>query len=325
MDDGGPGVRYFVICIVLISLDLLLYIIQCIFSWIREKKIAQNAAEDEIISMVNEGHEQGYIEASEAAMITNIFEFGDKKAQDIMTHRSNIVAIDAKMSLKEAVSFMMEANNSRFPVYEESLDHIRGILHLKDALRDLNENPADGRKAVGRLNHVLREAKFIPETRKIDSLFHTMQITKLQMVIVIDEYGQTSGLIAMEDILEEIVGNIMDEYDEEEGYIQQKGVDKYLVDGMTPLAEIEEKFNIRFHEHDFETLNGFLISKMERIPEEKDHFSICIDGYEFKILVVENKMIRQILMTKLGDEQVMQNEAGTIPQKGLKSEEINQE
>lgn len=301
MDDGGPT-HILLICGILITLDILLYIAGRILDYLREKKLAQNAAEEEIISMVNEGHEQGYIEASEAEMITNIFEFGDKQAQDIMTHRSNIVAIDAQMSLDDAITFMLDENNSRFPVYEENLDHIVGILHLKDALR-IHKGGTLGGQSIGEIDGLLREAKFIPETRKIDALFHTMQSTKLQMVIVIDEYGQTSGLLAMEDILEEIVGNLMDEYDEEEDHIEQKGKNKYIIDGKTPLEELEKRFSISFHETDFETLNGFLISKMERIPDKKDRFDITVDGYNFKVISVENKMIKSVVVTRLPKEE----------------------
>ena len=173
-----------------------------------------DVTEEEIISMVNEGHEQGVIQASEAEMITNIFEFGDKRAEDIMTNRTNIVAIDCEMTFGDAIQFMLNGRNSRYPVYEENIDHIIGILHMKDALR--RQSATDPGMKVRDIPGLLRDARFIPETRKVDSLFKTMQSTKCQMVIVLDEYGQTAGMIAMEDILEEIVGNILDEYDVDE-------------------------------------------------------------------------------------------------------------
>ena len=164
-----------------------------------------DVTEEEIISMVNEGHEQGVLLATEAEMITNIFEFGDKEAHDIMTHRNHVVAVGGNMPLKEAVAFMLDANNSRFPVYEENIDHIIGILHLRDAMR-VHALKEDVNLPVKEIEGLLREAVFIPETKNIDALFQMMQSTKTQMVIVVDEYGQTSGLLAMEDILEEIVG-----------------------------------------------------------------------------------------------------------------------
>lgn len=257
-----------------------------------------DVTEEEIISMVNEGHEQGVIEASEVQMITNIFEYADKETQDIMTHRSNIIGIDGDMSLNEAIHFMLSEKYSRYPVYEENIDKIIGILHLKDALRMQEKNNAENR-AIREIEGLLREAKFIPLTRNIDDLFKSMQSQKLQMVIVVDEYGQTAGLIAMEDILEEIVGNILDEYDEEDAYIEEKGEDEYIIEGKTPLEELEERFNITFDEDDFETLNGFMISKLDRIPRENEEFDVNVDGYNFKIMSVENKMIQSVLVTRL--------------------------
>lgn len=302
MDDGGSGTfTMLIVLIVIVSTDLIITLFDKVYSFLRERKLAQMAAEEEILSMVNESHEQGYIEASEAEMISNIFEFGDKRAQDIMTDRSNITAIDADMKLSDAISFILNEKNSRFPVYKENLDHIVGILHLKDAYRlSRRQNLLD--KPVGEIDGLLRDARFIPETRNVDSLFATMRATKLQMVIVIDEYGQTSGLIALEDILEEIVGNIMDEYDEDTGHIQEKGANKYIIDGMTPLEELEERFHISFGEVPVETINGYLISKMEHIPDEKERFSVVVDGYKFKVIEVKNKMIQRVVMTKLPPE-----------------------
>lgn len=257
-----------------------------------------DVTEQEIINMVNEGHEQGLIQASEAEMISNIFELGEKEAQDIMTHRNNVIGIDGNMLLKDAIAFMLSEKNSRFPVYEETIDHVIGILHLKDAMRFHNEDNSLN-SPIRDIEHLLREPYFVPQTKNIDELFKDMQSKKLQMVIVVDEYGQTDGLVAMEDILEEIVGNIMDEYDVDTDYIEDKGNDEYVIEGKTPLEDLEELFGISFQEEEFETLNGFLISRMDRIPEEDEQFSIDVEGYRFKILSVENKMIQSVLVTKM--------------------------
>lgn len=269
--------------------------------WHHLKKLGGDSSEhvtEEIISMVNEGHEQGVFQAAEAEMITNIFEFGDKEAKDIMTNRKNILAIDRDMLLADAISQMLEAGKSRFPVYHETIDEIVGILHFRDAIV-ADREPGNSERAVGSIEGLLREAMVVPETKNIASLFRTMQRTKTQMVIVVDEYGQTKGILAMEDILEEIVGNIQDEYDEDEQYIEETGnKDEYIIDGITPLEELEERFSISFHEEEFETLNGFMISKMDKIPEENEDFSVDVDGYCFKILSVEHKMIRSVLVTK---------------------------
>lgn len=257
-----------------------------------------DVTEEEIISMVNEGHEQGVIEASEAEMISNIFELADKEAQDIMIHRNNIVAIDGSTVLKDAVRFILDGKNSRYPVYEENIDNIVGILHLKDAMRyhgttQMQDLP------LTQVEGLLREPRFVPQTKNINELFHEMQAEKLQMVIVVDEYGQTDGLIAMEDILEEIVGNIMDEYDDDVEHIEEKGDDEYIVEGKTPLEELEKLLNVSFDDETFETLNGFMIARMDRIPEPNDQFEVDYRGYNFKILSVENKMIQSVLVTKL--------------------------
>ena len=264
----------------------------------KEMDLQKDVTEESIIDMVHEGHEQGVILASEAEMISNIFELGDKEAQNIMTHRNNIVAIGGETTLDDALTIMLEGENSRYPVYEGNLDHIIGILHLKDAAR-FHVDEKNGKVPIREIAGLLREPYFIPQTKNVDALFKEMQSEKLQMVIVMDEYGQTFGLVAMEDILEEIVGNIQDEYDEDKEYIEEKGNDEYVTSGQTPLEEIEGRFGITFETEDFETLNGFLISKLERIPEPDEEFEVDYQGYHFKILKVENKMIHSVLITKL--------------------------
>ena len=271
-----------------------------------------DVTEEEIISMVNEGHEQGVIQASEARMINNIFEYGDKEAQDIMTHRNSIIGVDGNMLLKDVIPFILSENNSRYPVYDENIDHIIGILHLKDAMR-FHRQEGNMELPIKEIEGLLREPHFVPQTKNIDELFKDMQSEKLQMVIVIDEYGQTDGLVAMEDILEEIVGNIMDEYDEDTEYIEEKSENEFIIEGKTPLEELEEKFDISFAEEEFETLNGFLISKLDRIPEEDEQFDVDVQGYNFKILKVENKMIASVLVTKLPE--VVKEEAGEADEK----------
>lgn len=279
---------------------------------------SEDVTEEEIISMVNEGHEQGVLLATEAEMITNIFEFGDKEARDIMTQRKNILAIDGTVTLGEALDYMLSESKSRFPVYEENIDHIIGILHFRDAMRAYR-NADNMSLPVGEIEGLIRETMFVPETKNIDGLFRIMQQTKTQMVIVVDEYGQTGGLLAMEDILEEIVGNIMDEYDEDEAYIEETGnADEYIIDGITPLEDLEERFRISFKEEEFETLNGYLISQMDKIPDEDDEgISVAVDGYEFKILTVENRMIKSVLVTKLPEKKAP-SEAETEQEKGEK-------
>lgn len=258
--------------------------------------------EEDILTMVSEGQEKGTIEADEAEMISNIFALNDKEAGDIMTHRSQIAGLEADMTLKDALDYMLDGTNSRFPVYEENIDHIVGILFLKDAFR-MNRIAANRKMAVKDIPDLLRKPLFVTERKKTDTLFQEMQQKKMQMAIVIDEYGQTAGLVTMEDILEEIVGNILDEYDEEESHIQKRGQDEYIIDGMSELKELEERFGIDFEEDEFDTLNGFLISKMDRIPEENEKFSALVGDYQFQILKVENRRIEKVLVTKKPPEE----------------------
>lgn len=263
-----------------------------------EQKKLGKTDEEAIITQVNESTERGTIEESEAEMINNIFEFGDKVAKDIMTDRSNIVSIDGSMKLDDAIELMLDNANSRFPVYSENIDHVIGIIHIKDAIK-FSRDKNNRRKAVADLEGLLREAKFIPETRNVDELFSAMRASRYQMVIVIDEYGQTSGIVAMRDILEEIVGDIDDEYDKASEFIVAEEENKYVIEGLTKLEDLEEYLDIEFDDENFETINGFLISKMEHIPDKKEKFEYDYEGYQFKVLSVENKMIKQILVTKI--------------------------
>ena len=259
---------------------------------------AADVTEEEIISMINVGHEQGVLLASEAEMITNIFEYSEKEAKDVMVNRNNMIALDCNVTLQEAAAFILEEHNSRFPVYNDTIDHIVGILHLKDVMRmQMNEKMLS--KPIGKVKGLLREPLFITETRKIDDLLKTMQKEKIQMAIVVDEYGQTAGLLALEDILEEIVGKIQDEYDEEESYIKENGQNEYIIDGMMPLDELEEQLGVSLEEENFDTVNGFVISRLEHIPEEGEEFEFLHQGYRFKILEVKSRMIQSVLAVKV--------------------------
>lgn len=257
----------------------------------------EDVTEEEIKSMVNEGHEQGVLEANEAEMINNIFELGDKDAGDIMTHRKNIVMLSDEMTVLEALDFMLEGTNSRYPVYHEDADDIIGIAHIKDLML-LSRNIDVHKQKLGEVAEVLREAEFIPETRNIDVLFQSMQSKKNHMVIVVDEYGQTSGLVTMEDVLEEIVGNILDEYDEEEEQIRLNDDGSYEVDGSIVLEDLCEDLGIELEMEDVETLNGYLINKLDLIPEDGKQYKVIDEGYTFYIKNVENKTIQSVHVSK---------------------------
>lgn len=260
----------------------------------------ENVTEEDIISVINEGHVQGVLLASEAEMISNIVEFGDKEAKDIMTHRTAMVCVDGEMLLCDAAEYILGLNNSRFPVYIENIDNIIGIVNFRDIMSEAQREVNDMKK-ISDIPGLVRKASFVPETKKINVLFKTMQSEKIHMAIVVDEYGQTSGIVAMEDILEEIVGNILDEYDEEDVNIVRREDGAYVVKGSTSLEEIEEKLHIKFDE-DCETINGYLVSKFERILENDERPEIVIDNVKYKVLSVKNRMISVVLIT-LSDEE----------------------
>lgn len=252
-----------------------------------------DVTEEEIISMVNEGQEQGLLESTEAEMIHNIFEFTDTEVQDVMTHRKNMITISGDLTVNQALDFMLETVNSRFPVYGEDMDNILGVIHIKDCMM-LTKEKGNGRKKLSQIEGLIREVDFIPETRNISDLFRQMQLKKQHMVIVVDEYGQTSGLVTLEDILEEIVGNIFDEYDEEDTSVQLRQDGSYVFEGITPLEEVEELLGANLPIDDFETLNGYLISLIDRIPEDDEVIEIREQDYIFKVLSVDNKMIQSV-------------------------------
>ena len=261
-----------------------------------------NVTEEEIMTMVNEGHEQGVILASEAEMITNIFEFGEKEAQDIMTHRKNIIAIDGNNTIDETFSIIIYESNSRFPVYDRDIDNIVGVLHFRDLMKIYADCSKREKSLIELKEELLYDAHFIPETRNINALFKAMQSKKIHMAIVIDEYGQTSGIVTMEDILEEIVGNIMDEHDEEEHFITHEADGSYIMDGSTMLDDIEDILDIEFEDKDYDTLNGFMIFYLGKIPEEGESFEIEYCGYVFKIINVESKMIKKVNVKKIEND-----------------------
>lgn len=296
------------ICFGLYGLIWLTFYLFSPFGWLIEKvmkytlkifsiplnELQENEIDEEIISMVNEGHEQGVFDAGKAEMISNIIELDDLEANDIMTHKKRIIAVNAVMSLEEAVKFMLSENYSRYPLYEGNLDNIIGILHLKDILfAYIFDDKKRG------LKDIAREPYFVPDTQSVNLLFHEMQSNNIHMAIVIDEYGQTAGLVAMEDFLEEIVGNIQDEYDKEEKMILSVDEDSCVVKGSISLEDLEEELDIIIEHEDFDTLNGLLISILDRIPADGERATLEYGGYQFDILETMNKMIGLVRISKL--------------------------
>ena len=221
--------------------------------------------EEEIKMMVNQGEEKGSIEENEKELINNVFEFNDIIASEIMTYRTDIYAIEMNEDIYGILDEIDEYKYSRIPVYEETIDDIKGILFLKDILKLVST-----RKEF-KIADIMREAYFVPESKPIDEIFEELQANKMQMAIVVDEYGGTAGLLTMEDILEELVGNIFDEYDDVEVEYKRLDDNTYLIDGSVSLYEMKKILDIELPEGDYETLSGYLIEKLGRLPEEDEH------------------------------------------------------
>ena len=248
---------------------------------IREKD--DNVTEEDIMYMVNEGHEQGVLEASEAEMITNIFEFDDKVAADIMTHRTAVLALDGEITLKEALDFVVkEANYSRFPVYEEDIDNIIGILHMRDMLH-YTDSKEHLNTPIKKIKGLLRSPHFIPETKNINSLFKEMQSQKIHIELVVDEYGQTAGIVTMEDLVEEIFGDIEDEHDNTNYIAQKVDENEYVLSGRLEIEKANELLGLDLPEsEEYVTVSGLILHQYQSFPKLNE--IIRFGHFEFKII-----------------------------------------
>lgn len=265
-----------------------------------ESPESKEEVQEAVEYVVEECGSQGYLEENEVRMIKNVLQYSGKNARDIMTHRKDIVAVDGSETLEHALQFMLDERFTRFPVYEENIDDIIGTIHLRDAMKYYLNKELRPVK-VKELKDCLREVSFIPETKGLSRLFKQMNTEKNHLFIVLDEYGQTAGIVAMEDIIEEIVGNIFDEYDEEESLYFRQENGTYLVKGKVALDDLEEILGIEIEDEENETLNGFLISKLERIPAEHETCEVRYDVYCFRILLVDNNMIELVEVEKIED------------------------
>lgn len=263
----------------------------------RFKEEEENEYEEEIMNIAQEGHEQGAILADEAEMISNILKFGEKDAKDVMQFRHKIIGIDAENTLEEAIHFMVNQHYSRYPVYEEDLDHIIGTLHFRDAVKCWLEQPDRP------LRKILRKPVYVHEAMDINELLTQMRQNKTHQAIVVDEFGQTVGLIAMEDILETIVGDILDEYDVEEKEIVKLPGGGYLASGMIRLDELEDILEITFDTDEFDILNGFLVNEIGHLPEAGERIRVTFKGYAFTAIgQQEDKVLRQIRIEKESED-----------------------
>lgn len=249
--------------------------------------------EEEIKMMVDQGKEDGTIQEDEKEYINNVFEFNDIVASEIMTHRTDIFAVDINTSAAELLEEIIkdDCKHSRIPVYDETIDEIKGILYVKDIIKNIT-------KKTFKIKNIMKEAYFVSQNKLINEIFKELQKSKKQMAIVIDEYGGTAGLITMEDILEEIVGDIYDEYDDIEEEYEKIDDKTYIVSGKMPIYDVNKLLNSNIPEGDYDTLSGYLQEELGRIPTDEELPIIETEELTFKIEEYEDKRILKVKVCK---------------------------
>ncbi|MGG6309587.1 hemolysin family protein [Paenibacillus macerans] len=263
----------------------------------------EEVSEEEIRMMLDTGAEMGTIQPSEKLMINNIFDFDNLTVSDIMTHRIDVVAIPVDADQHTVAEIADKEQYTRFPVYEDTVDNLIGILHSKDLIRYLR----NGEQENWNLQELATPPYFIPVSKKTNELFEEMQQNRIHMAIVVDEYGGTAGIVTMEDLLEEIVGNIYDEHDEKELEFERIGEDSYLFSGTMSLDDAQDVLGISLPLEDFDTLSGFMIGQLKRIPtiHEKPEFEY--GGYVFAVREVGQHRIRKLAVAKKNDTPVLRD------------------
>ena len=249
--------------------------------------------EEEIKMMIDEGEEKGTIQQEEKEMIHNIFEFNDITVSEVMTHRTDVYAIEIDSEINDIIKELDDYKYSRIPVYEETIDNIKGVLFVKDLLKYLH-----GKKAI-KIKNIMREAYFVSENKPINELFKNLQKNKMQMAIVVDEYGGTAGIVTMEDLLEEIVGNIFDEYDDFENDYTKIDDNTFLINGSVSINDLKKILKIDLPEGDYETLSGYLIDLLGRLPKDNETPIIETKQVNYKIEKSEDKRIVLVKACKI--------------------------
>lgn len=249
----------------------------------------ETVTEEEIRMMVDVGQEKGVIEDTQKEMIDNIFEFDDIDVSDIMTHRTDMYAVEANDSLQHVIDISVERGYSRIPVYDDDPDNIIGIAYIKDLIPYIGKSlPENG------LRSIMRKAYYVPESKKCGKLFKEMGESHVQMAIVVDEYGGTAGLVTLEDLLESIVGNIQDEYDNESEEISRIDDATFTIDGTTDIEEVGDLINVTFPKGDYDTLGGYIISRLGFLPADGEMNSLEFENFRFTVLSVEDRRIGKV-------------------------------
>ncbi len=256
----------------------------------------EESTEEEIRMMIDVGNESGSIEQSEKDMIHNIFDFDDRVVDEVMTHRKEITAISIDSTLNEIIDVALREGYSRMPVYKEDIDTIVGIIHIKDLLKLVLGHTTENFD----ITDYMRKTLYVPESTKCNVLFQEFKKTKIQMAVIVDEYGGTSGIVTMEDLVESIVGNIQDEYDDEEEEVTLISENVYKINGMFALDKIEKIFNIKFgnnEDYDYDTISGFIVGSLGRIPAKGEFPIVTVGNIDFKVLDVEEHRITEVEAT----------------------------
>lgn len=283
-------------------LSLCLFIVNGILRLFRiDPKTLDNAVtEEEILQMVGEGEEKGVIEENEKDMIQNILDFNDTTAGETMTHRTDIVAVEDTAPISDLVEAAVENGCSRVPVYHEDIDSVVGICYVKDLLPFVGKGVPENVKLID----LMRPAYFIPETKKCSQLFTEMTDRKVQIAIVVDEYGGTAGLVTLEDLVESIVGNIQDEYDNEEEDIHKVSETAFTVDGATSIDELSDLTGVALPEGDYDTIAGLVTEQLGRIPKDGERPQIKVDKLSITVLKVEDQRLSRLLIVKDPEEPI---------------------
>lgn len=275
----------------------------------REDNIEEKVSKEELRSLVEVGKEHGVINETEQEMIENIIEFDEKIAREIMIPRTKVFLIDKNISIHELFENKEIEKYSRIPVYENEADNIIGILMVKDLMIEAYKKGFDNIK----ISDLVQEAYFVPETKNVNELFNEMQLEKKHITILIDEYGGFSGIVTLEDLIEEVMGNIDDEFDDEDLSIHQISKNKYLINGEVSLNDLNDNFHFELESKYYDTLSGILIENLGYIPEDNENIEpITINGVIFKPQRVRNKKIEKVVMTfdkeKLEEEKIKNKE-----------------
>ncbi len=250
--------------------------------------------EEGILMMVDAGEEKGVLDEDAKDMISNIFEFSDSTVGEAMTHRTEVGAVEDSASVRDVVDLSMREGYSRIPVYHEDLDNILGIIYVKDLLKYVGA-PID---SDVRITNLMRPAYFVPESKPCSELFSEMTARRFQIAVVVDEYGGTEGIITMEDLLESIVGNIQDEYDNEDEEVQREGDNRFSVDGTTPVDEVSDLTGVELPEGDYDTIAGLIMEKLGRIPKPNEHPRVKVKGLTLTVAEMEERRIARVLIEK---------------------------